>query len=165
MKVLSMMKKAALSVCAVVLGACCWNIATAQDVPVQENYIEAKAETTSTAKVKAVANDATATLDYVYIYFDGFNTKVSYDEPAADDYVFRNIFINGTSIHDINKNTDVTGWEWDIFPQTEQANYRKPVITFTIADIPKGQSTGVNGCKSRRYGFTLKNLRERETNA
>ena len=130
MKVLSMMKKALLSVCAVVCGVCCWNIATTQNVAPQDNYIEAKAETISTAKVKAVANDATTTLDYVYIYFDGFNTKVSYDEPAANDYVFRNIYINGTSIHDINKNTDVSGWSWDIFPQTEQANYRKPVISY-----------------------------------
>ena len=130
MKILSVMKKITVSVCAIVCGVCCWNVATAQNVAPQDNYIEAKAETISTAKVKAVASDATTTLDYVYIYFDGFNTKINYDEPAADDYVFRNIYINGTSIHDINKNTDVSGWSWDIFPQTEQAHYRKPVISY-----------------------------------
>ncbi len=90
----------------------------------------AKAETVSSARVVKIDNPHTTTLDYVYVYFDGFNTKVSYDEPVENDYVFRNIYINGTSIHDINENTDVTGWEWDIFPQTEQANYRKPVISY-----------------------------------
>ena len=90
--------------------------------------ISARAETVSSARVVKIDNPNTTTLDYVYIYFDGFNTKVSYDEPVENDYVFRNTYINGTSIHDINKNTDVSGWEWDVFPQTEQENYRKPVI-------------------------------------
>ena len=67
MKILSVLKKTVISVCAVVCGVCCWNVATAQNVAPQDNYIEAKAETISTAKVKAVASDATTTLDYVYI--------------------------------------------------------------------------------------------------
>ena len=130
MKILSMMKKVMISVCAIVCGIGCYGVVSTMNNSMPETKIIAKAETISTAKVKAVASDATTTLDYVYIYFDGFNTKINYDEPAADDYVFRNIYINGTSIHDINKNTDVTGWAWDIFPQTEQAKYRKPVISY-----------------------------------
>ena len=130
MRNLSMIKKTMIAVCALVCGGCCVNAIAAQSDFTADTQIVAQAATTSTAKVKAVANDATSTLNYVYIYFDGFNTKVSYDEPAANDYVFRNIYINGKSIHDINKNTDVSGWSWDIFPQTEQEKYRKPVISY-----------------------------------
>ena len=75
-------------------------------------------------------DSTSATVKYMYLYFDGFNTKVNYDAPAENDYVFKNIYINGVSIHDINKNTDVSGWAWDVFPQNEQAAYRKPVISY-----------------------------------
>ena len=125
MKVLSTMKKMLLSLFVLIFSVCCFGL-----IAVNNDTVDAKAETTSSVSMKWVVSSATTTLDYVYIYFDGFNTKVNYDEPAADDYVFRNVYINGTSIHDINKNTDTSSWSWDIFPQTEMASYRKPVISY-----------------------------------
>ena len=132
MKKLSMMKKVMLSVCAIICGVFCFGAISTHNTPSQENYIQAKAETVSSSSMKWVVNSASATLDYVYVYFDGFNTKVNYDYNSGDmaNTIFGNILINGTSILEINATTDVSGWSWDIFPQTEQAGYRKPVISY-----------------------------------
>ena len=132
MKGLSMIKKLMLSVCAVVCGACCYGAVAAQNDSTPSHKIEAQAETLSSASMKWVVNAASNTLDYVYVYFDGFNTKVNYDYNSGEmaETIFGNILINGKSIYEINATTDVSGWEWDIFPQTEQPNYRKPVISY-----------------------------------
>ena len=126
MKKVNSLRKVLISLCIAAVCFCCLGFISAQ-----QTAPEVQAATTSSVSMKLVSNSNTTTLDYVYIYFEGFNTKVNYDEPgASDDYAFRNIYINGTSIHDINKNTDVSDWSWDIFPQTEQPGYRKPVIHY-----------------------------------
>ena len=77
-------------------------------------------------------NSVSGTLYEYLIYFEGFNETVNYDQPAADDYVFRNMYLNGVSIHDINATMDVSGWGWDKYPQVNYGylpQYRLPVIS------------------------------------
>ena len=70
----------------------------------------------------------TSQLYYTYVNFEGFSKVNNYDGDANSDYVFQNILINGTSIYDIRKDTDVSGWTWEAFPQTADAKYCKPII-------------------------------------
>ena len=131
MKVLSMMKKAALGVCAVVLGACCWNIATAKEAPLQDNYIEAKAETTVSTSIDYRGSyDGSAHMNYFYLQFAGFTTQDDYEGNANSDYVFQNILLNGKSLYEINNTTDTTGWVWDTFPQNADSKWCKPVLGY-----------------------------------
>ena len=132
MKVFSMMKKLVLSACIATLGVCCFGMFAEQTDYAQNTSVEASAETSaSVTNIKLVSSSST-TLDYVYVYFEGFNTKVNYDYNSGDmaQMIFGNILLNGTSIQELNATTDVSAWSWDIFPQTEQPNYRKPVINY-----------------------------------
>ena len=73
-------------------------------------------------------------LYYFFVNYDGFTVKDDYSGTATSEYVLKSIKINGTSIYDINKNTDVTGWTWEIFPQTTgEAKYCKPVLGYMEA--------------------------------
>ena len=70
-------------------------------------------------------------LYYAYLHFDGFNVKDDYSGDSSSDYVLQNINVNGKSIYEINQTTNVTGWTWEIFPQTADAKYCKPILTYT----------------------------------
>ena len=79
MKVFSMMKKLVLSACIATLGVCCFGMFAEQTDYAQNTSVEASAETSaSVTNIKLVSSSST-TVDYVYVYFEGFNTKVNYD--------------------------------------------------------------------------------------
>lgn len=79
----------------------------------------------------AVSYPNSSYMKYVYVNFEGFTTKDDYNGAAKDEYVFRNVRINGKSLYDINAETDVTGWIWEIYPQTTgEAQYCKAILGF-----------------------------------
>lgn len=131
MKVLSVMKKVMLSVCAIVCGVCCYGAVSTVYNSTPESKIVAKAETVTSATMdwRGAYTDGN-TLDYCYIGFAGFTTKDDYNGNANSDYVFQNILINGKSLYEINATTDTTGWAWDVFPSTAGAQYEKPILGY-----------------------------------
>ena len=132
MRIFGAMKKIVISACAFVLSVCGFGaIAATQSESVPNQAVVAQAETATSVSMdwRGTYTNST-TVDYCYLGFAGFTTKDDYSGNANSDYVFQNILINGTSVYDINANTDVSGWEWDVFPSTEGAKYEKPVLGY-----------------------------------
>ena len=133
MKISSIMKKILISVCAVVCGVCCWNVFTAKNTETQAVSIQAQAATVA----KPITIDTwnpypgASQLYYAHLNFEGFHVKDDYEGESNSDYVLKSIKINGKSIYEINATTNVSGWKWEIFPQTAGSQYQKPVLTYT----------------------------------
>ena len=136
MKFFSNIKRILLSVCAVICGVCSVGaVVLHSDFAKQENRVEAKAETTTTATIDWRGTyTGSTTLDWFYIGFAGFTTKDDYKGNANSDYVFQNILLNGKSLYEINATTDVSGWEWDVFPQTPGNDFADTPIIGYIKD-------------------------------
>ena len=101
--------------------------------------ISANAETPASVTVSNWSLYGTCKEIYnAYITFAGFDgASDGYIDPTddANDNIYDYIKVNGKTISEINETTSVDGWNWEQFPQTEQENYRKPIIGRTKPGI------------------------------
>lgn len=70
-----------------------------------------------------------------YVFADNYKlgtTNIGYK--VIDDFTCfemdKLMFVNGKSVAEINSTTDVSGWEWKVFPYTAGATYQVPILVY-----------------------------------